>query len=115
MRALPALVLALSLWSCRPRPALTFGPHRLPDAQSGQPYRASITVLGNVTPVNWIGVAEGRLPAGLTLASERGDSIATVSGTSTEAGSFVFTVEAACLGTNRSGQTGRQVDTLVVK
>ena len=115
MRALSALVLALSLLSCRPRPALTLLPHHLPDAESGQPYRATITVRGNETPVGGIGVAEGRLPAGLTMASERGDSAATISGTPTETGSFVFTVEAWCLGTNRSGQTGRQSDTLVVK
>ena len=94
---------------------VTFSPQRLPEATSGQAYSATIVVRGNETPVNAIYLAEGRLPSGLTLSHQRLDSAATISGTPREPGRYVFIIEAACLGTNRSGQQGRQVDTLVVR
>jgi len=94
---------------------VTFSPRQLPDATSGQAYLATIVVRGNETPVNAIYLAEGQLPPGLTLAHQRLDSAATISGTPREPGRYVFTIAVACLGTNRAGQEGRQVDTLVVR
>jgi len=94
---------------------VTFSPQRLPEATSGQAYSATIVVRGNETPVNAIYLAEGRLPSGLALSYQRLDSAATISGTPRDPGQYVFTIEATCLGTNRSGQQGRQVDTLVVR
>jgi hypothetical protein len=113
--ALFILLLGLSVLACVPRPALAFSPSQMPEAQTGQAYQVAIGVSGNETPVGDMSVAEGSLPAGLTLAYERGSSTATISGTPQEAGQFAFTVSAWCLGTNQAGQAGHQAYTLVVK
>ncbi|MFA5785619.1 MAG: putative Ig domain-containing protein [Actinomycetota bacterium] len=108
------VVLGLSVPACHARPRLAFSPARLPAAQAGQPYEVSLVVSKNQTPVGSIYVAEGKLPLGLTLAYQRGDNAATLSGTPRAAGRYAFTVAAWCLGTNVSGQTGERAYTLVV-
>ena len=97
------------------RAALEFSPDKLVDAVVGQPYQAVISVSNNETPVGDIYVSAGALPAGVTLEFVSGSSrSATLSGTPTAAGSYVFTVAAWCLGTNVSGQSGQHSYSLVV-
>jgi len=109
-------VLALALLACRDsRPPLAFSPEKIPEARTGQAYELTVVVTGNQTPVGQIYISEGQLPPGLTLSHQRGDSAAAIGGTPRAAGRYSFTVEAWCLGTNVSGQTGRRVYTLEVK
>ena len=89
-----------------PRPPLTFAPAALPNAYVGVAYDTTITVSGNVTPVGSISATPSALPPGLTLRHERGRSFATISGTPTAAGRYAFVLDAWCLGTNVTGQTG---------
>lgn len=96
-------------------PELTFSPTELPAAEKGQPYRATLTVSDNDTPVGDLFVQSGALPPGLELTFHEGTDSAEISGTPTEAGTFEFVVEAWCFGTNVSGDTGAQAYTLVVE
>jgi large repetitive protein len=114
--AFVTVLLAVSLAACTAGGGpLRFSPDRLPEAQSGQPYSAIISVTNNDTPVGDISVSGGALPAGMTLDFTNESSMsATLSGTPTAVGSYVFTVSAWCLGTNTSGQTGEQNYSLVV-
>ncbi|HEX7544808.1 MAG TPA: Ig domain-containing protein [Candidatus Limnocylindrales bacterium] len=112
-----ACALALTgVLGCTPRPALQFSPATLADAQVGSPYAATITVSQAATPVAGASVQDGALPAGLDLALVKSpDSTIEISGTPTVAGTFSFTIEVWCYGTNVGGQTATQEYTLVVK
>ncbi len=88
--------------------SLVFTPDKLPDAKVGQVYQTTITVTKNDTPVFQMGLAEGGLPAGLSFMFNEGKNSATISGIPTAAGTFKFTVGAACYGTSVNGQTGSQ-------
>jgi hypothetical protein len=112
------LILALTL-ACfrdpRPRPALEFDPLELPAAQVDVAYEATITVSQNVTPVYWMQLVDGALPDGLTLEYHEHDSFAKIVGTPTRAGTFKFSVGAACLGTSVNGQMGQKEYVIEVK
>lgn len=112
-----ACALALTaVFGCTPRPALEFSPATLPDAQVGSPYASTITVSQAVTPVGGASVQDGALPAGLDLAlAKEPDDTIHISGTPTVAGTFSFTIEVWCFGTNVGGQTATQGYALVVK
>ncbi len=97
------------------RGPLTFQPDTLPEAQAGIPFEARITISGNVTPAGQFSIAEGALPAGLTLEKVEGEDAARIAGRPQQAGRFKFTVYVWCYGTNVSGQTGQKEYTLVVK
>ena len=92
------------------RAALAFQPGQLPTGIVGVDYAETVTVTQNETPVGDIYVASGSLPPGLELDFERGgtNSTAQITGTPTAAGSYEFTDQAWCLGTNVSGQTGKK-------
>ena len=112
----PGLLLAAALLACGDRrPALVFSPAELPQAQVGQPYSATVSITGNVTPVGDMFVDIGTLPAGLQLTFDDASRTGVISGTPTETGTFKFAVGAWCLGTNVSGQTGQREYELVVK
>jgi len=105
------LGLAVALVACGGgRPALAFEPSQLPSGIVGVNYNGTITVTQNETPVGDIAVSSGSLPPGLSLEFERGgaNSTAQITGTPTAAGSYEITVDAWCLGTNVSGQTGQK-------
>jgi hypothetical protein len=112
-----ACALALTaLLGCTPRPVLQFSPVTLADAQVGSPYAATITVSQAATPVAGASVQDGALPAGLDLALAKSpDNTIEISGTPTVAGTFSFTIEVWCYGTNVGGQTATQEYALVVK
>jgi hypothetical protein len=114
----PAVVLLMVSLSCirlpHVRPDLEFSPATLPDAQLDQPYSVDILVTGNETPVFQAGLADGALPAGLTIELLQEEKIVRLSGTPAEAGTFTFSVGVACYGTNVNGQTGLKAYTLVV-
>ena len=61
---------------------------QLPRAQTGRTYRAELASVGGIGPTTWK-LTRGRLPRGLRLESARGR----VTGSPTEAGTHVFTVE----------------------
>ena len=109
-------VLAVCLAGCNMgRGPIGFTPDRLPDGHTGQSYEAIIQVTNNQTPVGDIYISSGALPDGMTLEFTRGSATsATLTGTPTVAGTYVFTVSAWCLGTNVSGQSGDQNYSLVV-
>ena len=103
-----ALVLALVLpglpeASCSNNP-LTFTPAAFPSATLYQPYQATLTITGEKTPVGYIGISSGALPDGLKISYEQGSDSATVSGDPTLLGTFSFTINAWCMGTNSQGQ-----------
>jgi len=114
--AFAVAVVAFSLAACNlGSGALGFSPDSLQDATVGQPYKATITVSNNATPVGDIYVSSGTLPPGVTVNFVRGSSVsADLTGTPTTRGTYVFTISAWCLGTNVSGQTGDQSYALVV-
>lgn len=121
---LPALLLASGLLAAcsdnTPEPTLapnvlTISPASLPEAIAGQPYTATITVTGNRTPVGYIGVESGALPTGLEIRYKQIENTALIEGTPQKAGSFKFTVNTWCMGTNSPGQTRRINYELVVK
>jgi hypothetical protein len=116
--ALATLLLAAAL-ACGDRgivePPLVFSPDTLPAAQVGQAYAVAISVSGNDTPVASMQVEGGVLPAGVVLAHQSAMSEGQLAGTPTEAGTFAFTIRAACFGTNHPGQEGSKVYVLVVR
>jgi large repetitive protein len=61
---------------------------QLPRAQTGRTYRAELASVGGIGPTTWK-LTHGRLPRGLRLESARGR----LTGSPTEAGTHVFTVE----------------------
>jgi hypothetical protein len=98
--------LTLGCSPTEPTQSLQFDPVKLPAAQVGVTYEATVTVQRNVTPVFSMGVAQGTLPSGLALEYHKYDNSARITGTPTNAGTFKFKVFAWCLGTNVSGQEG---------
>ncbi len=94
---------------------LKFDPESLPNAQTGVEYEVEIRVSDNVTPVFSMTVSDGTLPAGLELVYEDGVDGATIRGVPEGAGTFTFTVSAACFGTMVSGQTGEKEYVIVVE
>ncbi len=109
------LAVASTTVACNTRPPLTFAPDALPDATLAVPYSAVITISGNETPVGNVSADSG-LPPGISLHwDENGDrNRAELTGTPTSAGTYQLTINAWCLGTNVSGQTGTRQYTLVV-
>jgi hypothetical protein len=87
-------------------PSLTLGPAALPVATAGQPYRASITATGGSDQYRY-NLASGSLPAGLSLSAA-----GVLSGTTTVAGTFNFTVQATDWVV--TGATARRAYTLTV-
>ena len=69
-------------------PRLRVHSRQLPRAQTGRSYRADLVSVGGVGPTRWK-LTHGRLPRGLRLESARGR----LTGSPTEAGTHVFTVE----------------------
>jgi hypothetical protein len=107
MRLAAALASLVLLVGCTwGRPALVFTPAELEPAQVGQPYFAAISVEQNETPVGDMWVASGALPPGLELVFTDGTDTGEITGTPTQSGSFEFSVEVWCFGTNVNGQTG---------
>ena len=96
------------------RPALEFTPAELQPAQVGQPYLAAISVERNETPVGDMWVSSGALPPGLELMFTDGTDTGEITGTPTATGTYTFSVEVWCFGTNVSGQTGSASYTLTV-
>jgi len=109
------LVLIALTAACRRdnRPALLFLPTELPEAQVGEAFQVTIAVSQNQTPVDNIYMSGGSLPAGLEF-TNAGNDTAEIHGLPQESGTFEFTIEAWCLGTNISGQTGAKNYTLIV-
>lgn len=97
------------------RGPLDFRPDSLPPAQVGQEYSAPIAISQNETPVGEFFIAEGQLPAGMTLEQVEGEDTAVLSGIPEQAGTYTFTVSVWCYGTNVSGQTGAQEYQLLVE
>jgi hypothetical protein len=87
-----------------PAPFTITSPASLTNALVGVTYTQTLTATGGVAPYSWL-VASGNLPASFTL-----DATGLLSGTTTVAGTFNFTVQA----TDQSGTTARQNITLVV-
>ncbi len=86
-------------------PAVTVSPATLPDGQVGSAYNQSLTASGGLGTYTFT-VAEGSLPAGLTLSSA-----GVLSGTPGAVGTSSFTVRA----TDTYGCFGSQAYSLVVK
>lgn len=76
----------------------------LPDAQEGSPYSLTLTATGGSGTFTW-SLVDGALPGGLTLSSN-----GVISGTPTDDGTFVFTVQATS-----GAQTGASTYQLTVK
>jgi uncharacterized protein YhjY with autotransporter beta-barrel domain len=77
-------------------PSIILSPNVLPPSSSGAPYAQLITAFGGLAPYTFV-VSSGELPAGLLL-----EASGTLSGTPTQAGSFVFEISAA----DANGQVG---------
>ena len=69
-------------------PRIRVHSRQLPRAQTGRSYRADLVSVGGAGPTTWK-LTRGRLPGGLRLESARGR----LTGSPTEAGTHVFTVE----------------------
>src|SRR5580704_671425 len=61
----------------------------LPDAQVNAPYATTVAAIGGAKPYTWT-ISAGSLPAGLTLNAASGS----ISGTTTQSGSFSVTIQA---------------------
>jgi hypothetical protein len=114
--AVAALLLsaAAPLAACTGNP-LIFSPETLPSATLYQHYEATITVTGEKTPVGHIGISAGALPDGIKLTYEQGHDFATLSGDPTLLGTFSFTLNAWCEGTNRPGQSAEHSYVIAVE
>lgn len=77
----------------------------LPDGRVGEPYQATVQAQGGVQPYSW-SIADGSLPAGLTLDQATG----VISGAPTSSGTSVFTVRVR----DRSGTEDTQVLSVTV-
>jgi len=113
---LAGLFVLLSTTFClvTPRPALSFLPDKMPDAQVGVPYKVEIVITGNTTPVGNYSISDGTLPPGLELVMDEQLHTAWISGTPSQTGTFKFTISVWCYGTNVSGQTGDKQYVLLV-
>lgn len=98
-----------------PRLTLKFNPADLPDAQIGLPYQVEINVENVETGVGQFSVITGKLPPGLSLDGTTGENMVKIIGTPTENGTFVFTLQAACYGTNLPGQVGDHQYQIIVQ
>ena len=87
-----------------PAPAIVIAPATLPNTTAGLAYSQSLTASGGAAPYTFA-VTAGALPTGLTLGSG-----GALSGTTTAAGTFNFTVTA----TDVNGQTASNAYTVVV-
>jgi hypothetical protein len=94
---------------------LKFSPEKLPEAQSGQAYSATISITDNVTPVYIASIEAGELPPGLALLEVKPGNTVEISGVPQKPGEYTFTVSVGCFGTMVSGQQGQHEYTLVVK
>ena len=114
--ALAGLLVLLSTTFClvTPRPALSFLPDKMPDAQVRVPYKVDILITGNTTPAGNYSISDGTLPPGLELVMDEQLHTAWISGTPSQAGTFEFTISVWCYGTNVSGQTGDKQYMLLV-
>lgn len=74
--------------SINPKPPLAVLTHSLPAGTVGTTYSATLQATSGVTPYTWI-IANGTLPAGLTLTAGSG----LISGTPTTTGTSSFTVQ----------------------
>jgi hypothetical protein len=127
-----ALMIALAGASCRflsapevepttgPDPyveerTLVFVPTDLPEAEKDAPYQVDIRVENVETFVGLFSVEEGALPPGLSLARVPSENRVYIVGTPSESGTFAFTLQAQCEGTNLPGQDGHQDYVIVVK
>jgi hypothetical protein len=108
------LIFPVLLLGCG-KPALSFSPASLPQAYVGKAYQVNINISQNSTPVGSLTVEKGNLPPGLTLQFNKGTDSGVITGTPTEAGSFKFTLNVWCMGTNSPGQTGSHDYTILVK
>lgn len=95
--------------------SLIFTPEVLPDAQTGVAYLTEIGVENVISAVDQFSVIVGELPPGLSLERVPNEDKVKISGTPTASGTFVFTLEATCYGTNDPGQVGEQEYQIVVK
>ena len=113
---LAMLVLIAAVSACySDRPPLIFSPDEVPGASVGEAYEVAINVSDNVTPVWYMAIAEGELPAGLEFIFEVGSDSALIRGTPEMAGEFHFTVSVSCYATSRDGQTGEHAYVIVVE
>jgi hypothetical protein len=118
-----ALIAVLVTLGCSAQPtldtsssgSLRWDPVLLPAAQVGVPFEVKITILQNKTPVAQFLLHDGTLPSGLTLTKVQGEDIAVLSGVPDQEGTFAFTLEAGCFGTNKAGQSGTQDYTIIVQ
>lgn len=110
-------LLCFGLWvfTTDTRGPLIFSPASLPPAHVGQAYDVKIVVSSNDTPVGQFVVSAGELPPGISLQQIEMEDTAILSGTPEKAGTYTFTLDVWCLGTNVSGQTGEQEYELVVE
>ncbi len=116
LRTMSGLLL-LFVAACTPAPVpLRFDPSTLPDAHVGVPYDARIDISGNATPVGGFSIADGALPAGLSIERIRGeDAAGRIFGTATASGTATFTLSVWCYGTNVGGQTGSAEYSITVR
>jgi hypothetical protein len=81
-------------------PRITLDPSELPEATANEPYSFDVTTQDGVAPHNF-SVSSGTLPPGLALDPATGE----LSGTPTQAGTYVFTITATdaklCTGSRR--------------
>jgi len=98
------------------RGPLKFDPPSLPNAEAGVSYEAEIRVTQNVTPVGEFIIEPDTLPPGLELVIvEEVADTARIIGIPEEAGTYTFSVQVWCYGTQVSGQTGSKKYTIVVE
>ncbi len=95
--------------------SLKFTPDVLPDAQTGVAYQVEISVENVISAVDEFLVIGGELPPGLSLERVPNEDRVKIIGTPTATGTFVFTLEATCFGTNDPGQVGDQEYQIVVR
>jgi uncharacterized protein YhjY with autotransporter beta-barrel domain len=87
-----------------PAPTIVVNPATLPDPVAGTAYSQTLTATGGVSPYGFA-LTAGALPSGITLGSS-----GALSGTSSEVGTFSFTVTA----TDANGQTGSRAYTVTI-
>lgn len=94
---------------------LQFEPDNLPAAQKGVSYEVEIKIENVKTFVGEITVSESELSPGLALERVAGENSAKIMGIPQQTGTFSFTLDVWCFGTNLPGQTGNKAYTIVVK